>query len=72
MAVPLVLTVVGVIFLILLGFLAILAKFYRMVEQGKALIVNSMRAEPEVTFTGKIVNPHLQKAEMMDISVKTI
>jgi uncharacterized membrane protein YqiK len=72
MAVPLVLTIVGVILLILLGFLAILAKFYRMVEQGKALIVNSMRAEPEVTFTGKVVIPVLHKAEIMDISVKTI
>ena len=66
------LTIIGVIFLILLGFLAILAKFYRMVEQGKALIVNSMRAEPEVTFTGKVVIPVLHKAEVMDISVKTI
>jgi uncharacterized membrane protein YqiK len=72
MALPVMLTLVGVIVLILLGFLAILAKFYRMVEQGKALIVNSMRSEPEVTFTGKIVIPVLHKAEVMDISVKTI
>jgi uncharacterized membrane protein YqiK len=72
MALPFVLTLSGVVFLILLGFLAVLAKFYRMVEQGKALIVNSMRAEPEVTFTGKVVIPVLHKAEIMDISVKTI
>jgi uncharacterized membrane protein YqiK len=63
-------SVVG--FLILLGIMVMFAKFYRMVEQGKALIVNSMRAEPEVTFTGKIVIPILHKAEVMDISVKTI
>ena len=48
-------------------------KFYRKVEQGKALIVNKMRTEPEVTFTGaKVVLPIVHKAEVMDISVKTI
>ncbi|MFP5247948.1 MAG: hypothetical protein ACLGH0_14740, partial [Thermoanaerobaculia bacterium] len=50
----------------------VLAKFYRKVEQGKALIVNKMRAEPVVTFTGSTVWPIIHKAEVMDISVKTI
>jgi uncharacterized membrane protein YqiK len=50
----------------------VLAKFYRKVEQGKALIVNKMRAEPIVTFTGSTVWPIIHKAEVMDISVKTI
>ena len=72
MAGSLVLFIVGAVFLFLLGTLVVLAKFYRKVEQGKALIVNSMRAEPEVTFTGKVVVPILHKAETMDISVKTI
>jgi len=58
--------------LFLAGFAAIIAKFYRKVEQGKALIVNKMKAEPEVTFTGAIVLPIVHKAEVMDISVKTI
>ena len=49
-----------------------IAKFYRKVEQGKALIVNKMKAEPEVTFTGATVLPIIHKAEVMDISVKTI
>ncbi|HEX9983142.1 MAG TPA: flotillin family protein [Thermoanaerobaculia bacterium] len=48
------------------------AKFYRKVEQGKALIVNKLKAEPEVTFTGATVWPIIHKAEIMDISVKTI
>jgi len=73
MALPFVLVAIGVVFIILLGFAALLAKFYRMVDQGKALIVNKVgAAEPEVTFTGKVVIPLLQKAEMMDISIKTI
>jgi uncharacterized membrane protein YqiK len=49
-----------------------IAKFYRKVEQGKALIVNKLKAEPEVTFTGATVLPVIHKVETMDISVKTI
>jgi len=47
-------------------------KFYRKVEQGKALIVNTTRHEPNVTFTGAVVYPIVHKAEVMDISLKTI
>ena len=52
--------------------LMIIAKFYRKVEQGKALVVNKMKKDPEVTFTGATVLPVIHKAETMDISVKTI
>lgn len=54
------------------GFVVMVAKFYRKVEQGKALIVNTMKSEPEVSFTGQVVLPIIYKAEVMDISVKTI
>ncbi|CAL9673266.1 hypothetical protein SUDANB105_07678 [Streptomyces sp. enrichment culture] len=47
------------------------ARLFRKVEQGKALIVSKMR-KVDVTFTGQIVLPVLHKAEVMDISVKTI
>ena len=57
-----------VIVAILLGFLMV----YRKVEQGDALIINKVRGEPNVTFTGGIVVPILHMAEFMDISVKTI
>lgn len=49
-----------------------MAKLYRKVEQGKAMIVNTMRAEPNVTFTGTMVVPVFHKMEVMDISLKTI
>ena len=65
-------TAVGVLALLVLGLFAMFAKFYRKVEQGYALIVNTLRAEPEVTFTGHMVYPVIHKAELMDISVKTI
>ncbi len=48
------------------------ARLYRKVEQGQALIVNKLGAEPKVTFTGDLVIPVIHKAEVMDISVKTI
>jgi uncharacterized membrane protein YqiK len=63
-------TAVGV--LLLLGLIAMIAKFYRQVDQGKALIVNTMGKEPVVTFTGRTVVPVIHRAEVMDISVKTI
>ncbi len=50
----------------------ILAKFHRKVNQGQALIVNKMSGEPVVTFTGANVLPIIYRAEVMDISLKTI
>lgn len=62
----------AVVTLVVLGMLVMFAKFYRKIEQGHAMIVNTMRAEPTVTFTGCMVYPIIHKAELMDISVKTI
>ncbi|MER7789884.1 flotillin family protein [Streptomyces sp. NPDC097640] len=51
--------------------LLLVSRLFRKVEQGKALIVSKMR-RVDVTFTGQVVLPVLHKAEVMDISVKTI
>ena len=56
---------------ILFGAVFIL-RFFQKVDQGKALIINTMRAEPIVTFTGGIVYPVINKSEVMEISLKTI
>ena len=63
---------VVILAVVILGLFAMFAKFYRKIEQGHALIVNTLRAEPDVTFTGRMVYPIIHKAELMDISVKTI
>ncbi len=63
---------IGVAIVLIFGLFAMFAKFYHKVEQGSALIVNTLRAEPDVTFTGHMVYPVIHKAELMDISVKTI
>ncbi|MEU0275908.1 SPFH domain-containing protein [Streptomyces sp. NPDC006307] len=62
---------VAVVLLIALAMLFVISRLFRKVEQGKALIVSKMR-KVDVTFTGQVVLPVLHKAEVMDISVKTI
>ena len=66
----LIFTVAGILAFLILGLFAMFAKFYKKIEQGRALIVNTLRAEPEVTFTGRMVYPIIHKAELMDISLK--
>nr|WP_030379720.1 MULTISPECIES: flotillin family protein [unclassified Streptomyces] len=65
--------IVGLGALVVLFLLAVLvlSRLFRKVEQGKALIVSKMR-KVDVTFTGQVVLPVLHRAEVMDISVKTI
>jgi uncharacterized membrane protein YqiK len=67
-----VLVVVVIIAFLLFGLLALVARFYRQVDQGRALVINTMRAEPVVAFTGAVVYPIINRAEVMDLSVKTI
>ncbi|MBB1254021.1 flotillin family protein [Streptomyces alkaliterrae] len=62
---------IAVCLLIALTLLLVVSRLFRKVPQGKALIVSKMR-KVDVTFTGMVVLPVLHKAEVMDISVKTI
>jgi uncharacterized membrane protein YqiK len=57
---------------LLFGILILIARTWRQVEQGRAMIIQKMGSEPKVTFTGAIVLPIINKAEVMDLSVKTI
>ncbi|WNG57498.1 hypothetical protein F0U59_24090 [Archangium gephyra] len=50
----------------------VVSRFYRQVDQGRALIINPFKGEPVVTFTGSVVWPIINRAEVMDISLKTI
>lgn len=62
---------VAAVLLIVVVLLFTVTRLFGKVEQGKALIVSKMR-KVDVTFTGQVVLPVLHKAEVMDISVKTI
>ncbi|MFW5828633.1 MAG: hypothetical protein ACOCXA_00080 [Planctomycetota bacterium] len=69
---PLVLIIIVVGGILLIGLVMFVLSFYVKVDQGKALIVNTMKKEPVVTFTGKVVIPVVHRKEIMDISLKTI
>jgi uncharacterized membrane protein YqiK len=68
----LVLVLIGLGVVLVLGILVLVARTWRQVDQGRAMIVNKMGNEPKVTFTGAIVLPIVNKMEVMDLSVKTI
>jgi uncharacterized membrane protein YqiK len=65
-------SVVLFVLLLIAGFLVLVTRFYRKVDQGRALIINKVQGEPVVSFTGGIVLPIIYRAEVMDISVKTV
>ncbi|MEO7732182.1 MAG: hypothetical protein ABIY55_14500, partial [Kofleriaceae bacterium] len=67
-----VIVISAVLGVVLLGILVLISRTWRQVDQGRAMIVNKMGAEPKVTFTGAIVLPIVNKMEVMDLSVKTI
>jgi uncharacterized membrane protein YqiK len=70
MDIMLIAAAIGIV--VLLGALAMFARFYHKVEQGHAMIINTLRAEPDVSFTGGMVYPIIHKKELMEISLKTI
>lgn len=65
-------TVTSVAAVILIGALIVFASMYRKVDQGQAMIVNTLSSEPKVTFTGSLVIPVLHRVEKMAISLKTV
>ncbi len=67
-----ILSAIGIGLLLLVGFAMLIARFYRQVAQGQVLIVNTMKPEPKVSFTGAVVIPIIHRAEVMDISLKSI
>lgn len=65
------LVIVGVVFLVIVGFFLLFKAFYIKVPQGTALIVNDMTSKPKVHFTGALVYPVIYKKEFMKISLIT-
>ncbi len=61
--------VIGVIFVVLLGFIAVVKAWYIKVPQGTALIINGLGGALKVSFTGAIVYPVIYKKELMKISL---
>jgi len=63
---------ISVLAVFLIGAFFLYASFYKKVDQGNAMIVNTLKSEPDVTFTGRLVIPVIHRREIMNISLKTI
>ncbi|MEM9564789.1 MAG: flotillin family protein [Actinomycetota bacterium] len=57
--------------LVVLAIALAVTRLYRKVPQGRALVVSTMRAV-QVSFVGRVVLPIVHKAEIMDMTVKTM
>ncbi|MBL4673652.1 MAG: hypothetical protein JKX81_15445 [Arenicella sp.] len=64
--------VTAVLLFFIIGFVLMLKKFYYKVAQGTALIINTTRSKPKVTFTGGWVFPIIHMKELMKISLITL
>jgi len=62
---------VGIIVILLIGVLVMIARFYKKVAQGQALVKTGWGGT-KVSFNGMFVIPVIHKLEIMDISLKTI
>lgn len=67
-----ILTTIAIVAFVILGVFTLFTRFYHKVEQGTAMIVNTLKETPEVTFTGRLVLPVIHKREIMNIALKTI
>ena len=64
-------TGVGIFILVIRGAFIVIARFYRKVAQGQALVKTGWGGT-KVSFNGMFVIPVIHKLEIMDISLKTI
>ncbi|VAW57897.1 Inner membrane protein YqiK [hydrothermal vent metagenome] len=64
--------IIGLVVFFIVAMFFLYAKLYKKVDQGYAMIVNTTRATPIVTLTGRLVIPVLHRMEIMNISLKNI
>ena len=62
---------VGAVVIIVGGLLALFARFFHKVEQGKVIVRNGVGG-PAVSFGGMFVVPIIHRSEVMDVSVKRV
>lgn len=72
MELVLVVTAAAVMAGVLLLQVLLLRRLYVRPTQGQALIINKAQGEPVVTFTGGLVLPIVQRAELLDLTVRRI
>lgn len=57
---------------IIIGYAAMISRFYHKVEGGRALVINKATHTPVVSFSGGLVLPIVHRAEIVDLTTKTI
>lgn len=67
-----VLTVLSWVAIVLVGMAMLFKAFYVKVDQGTALIINTLSRIPRVKFTGGMVIPVIYRKELMKISLITL
>ena len=72
LAMELAFIVVGAILVLVIAYFIIMASLYTKIPQGYALIVNTLKSKPKVSFTGSMVIPVINKKEVMKISLITL
>ncbi|SNR60783.1 flotillin family protein [Hymenobacter mucosus] len=65
------LAVIVIVAVLVLGFIALVARMYQKAVQGEALVRTGL-GDTQVSFSGIFVVPVLHKLEVMDIKLKTI
>lgn len=65
------LIVIGVVLLIIIGMIILIAKWYKKVAQGEALVRTGVGGV-KVSFNGMFIVPVFHRSEVMDISVKAM
>jgi len=63
---------VDLLVVFLMGFFFFYARFYRKVDQAYAMIVNTTRSEPDVTFSRRLVIPTIHNAEKLNMTRKIV
>ena len=53
------------------GLMVLIARTFRQVDQGRAMIINRLRGEPKVTFSGSVVLPVVNNATGEKLSKQT-
>ncbi len=65
-------SVIGIIVFAVVALVFSYAAFYKKIDQGHALIVNTTASKPKVSFTGSMVIPIVHRKEVMKISLITL
>ncbi len=66
-----IIVIVVILVAVVFGTLIMIAKFYKKVDQGRALVRNGLGGT-KVSFTGIVVYPIIHQCEYMDISIKRV